>query len=147
MKFVAALDHDAITALFVIDRAMTSAIFLEYIRQCLTADPGAGRHRCHGQSAGAQEPWGAPAHRGPRAPSCATCRPTRPIEQGFSKLKAHLRKAQKRSIDALWQRIGKLLDLFQPAECANFFANSGYALAVCRRGVAESPAASGSNLT
>ena len=50
-----------------------------------------------------------------------------PIEQGFSKLKAHLRKAQERSIDALWQRIGKLLDLFHPAECANFFVNSGYA--------------------
>jgi len=50
-----------------------------------------------------------------------------PIEQGFSKLKAHLRKAQERSIDALWQRIGKLLDLFHPAECTNFFVNSGYA--------------------
>ena len=49
-----------------------------------------------------------------------------PIEQGFSKLKAHLRKAQERSIDALWQRIGKLLDLFHPSECANFFVNSGY---------------------
>jgi transposase len=50
-----------------------------------------------------------------------------PIEQAIAKLKAHLRKAQERSIDALWPRIGKLLDLFQPAECANFFANSGYA--------------------
>ncbi|HEX3953408.1 MAG TPA: IS630 family transposase, partial [Stellaceae bacterium] len=38
-----------------------------------------------------------------------------------------LRKAQERSIDALWQRIGKLLDLFKPGECANFFANAGYA--------------------
>ena len=50
-----------------------------------------------------------------------------PIEQAFAKLKAHLRKAQERSIEALWQRIGSVLDLFQPAECANFFANSGYA--------------------
>ena len=50
-----------------------------------------------------------------------------PIEQGFSKLKAHLRKAQERSIDNLWQRIGKLLDLYHPTECANFFVNSGYA--------------------
>ncbi|MBV8777657.1 MAG: transposase, partial [Alphaproteobacteria bacterium] len=50
-----------------------------------------------------------------------------PIEQAFAKLKAHLRKAQERSIDALWQRIGNILDLFKPAECANFFANSGYA--------------------
>ncbi|HEX3982752.1 MAG TPA: transposase, partial [Acidisoma sp.] len=29
-----------------------------------------------------------------------------PIEQAFAKLKAHLRKAQERSIDTLWQRIG-----------------------------------------
>ena len=50
-----------------------------------------------------------------------------PIEQAIAKLKAHLRKAQERSIDALWQRIGRLLDLFHPAECANFFVNSGYA--------------------
>src|SRR5258707_1262836 len=50
-----------------------------------------------------------------------------PIEQAFSKLKAHLRKAQERSIDTLWPRIGKLLDLFQPTECANFFVNAGYA--------------------
>ena len=60
------------------------------------------------------------------------CRPTyssdlNPVEQAFLKLKAHLRKAQERSIDALWQRIGKLLDLFQPGECANFFLNAGYA--------------------
>ena len=46
-----------------------------------------------------------------------------PIEQAIAKLKAHLRKAQERSIDILWQRIGKLLDLFQPGECANFFVN------------------------
>ena len=37
-----------------------------------------------------------------------------PVEQGFSKLKTHLRKAPQRSIDALCQRIGKLLDLFHP---------------------------------
>ena len=38
------------------------------------------------------------------------------IEQGFSKLKAHLRKAQECPIDILRQRIDKLLDLFQMGE-------------------------------
>ena len=52
-----------------------------------------------------------------------------PIEQTIAKLKAQLRKAQERSIDTIRQRIGKLLDLFQPIECANFFVNSGYARA------------------
>jgi hypothetical protein len=49
------------------------------------------------------------------------------IGQFIAKLKAHLRKAQGRSLDALCQRIGQLLDLFQPNEYANVFANSGYA--------------------
>jgi DDE superfamily endonuclease len=35
LTFVAALRHDGIAAPFVIDRAMTRAIFVEYLRQCL----------------------------------------------------------------------------------------------------------------
>jgi transposase len=50
-----------------------------------------------------------------------------PIEQAIAKLKAHLRQAQERSIDTLWPRIGSILDLFKPRECANFLANAGYA--------------------
>ena len=42
MTFVAGLRHDAITAPFVIDKAMNRTIFLEYLRQCLvpTLQPG-----------------------------------------------------------------------------------------------------------
>ena len=43
-----------------------------------------------------------------------------PIEQVFAKLKALLRKAKERTIDDLWDRIGKLLDEFSAAECANY---------------------------
>jgi transposase len=130
LTFVAALRHDGITAPFVIDCAMTRAIFVEYLRQCLipTLQPGdivvmdnlpahkGGTVRQIIEAAGAELRY-LPAY----SPDL------NPIEQGFSKLKAHLRKAQERTIDTLWQRIGKLLDLFQPQECANFFANSGYA--------------------
>jgi transposase len=49
-----------------------------------------------------------------------------PIEKAFSKLKALLRKAAERTVDALWNRIGALLKEFSPTECANFFAASGY---------------------
>lgn len=49
-----------------------------------------------------------------------------PIEKAFSKLKAHLRKAAERTRDALWDRIGTLIDQFSPAECANFFTAAGY---------------------
>ena len=49
-----------------------------------------------------------------------------PIEQAFAKLKALLRKAAERTKDGLWGAIGQLLDLFPPAECANYLANAGY---------------------
>jgi len=49
-----------------------------------------------------------------------------PIEKMFSKLKALLRKAAKRTVDSLWTEIGMILDLFSPSECANYFASCGY---------------------
>lgn len=44
----------------------------------------------------------------------------------FSKLKAHLRRTAERTRDALWDRIGSLIDLFTLTECANFFTTAGY---------------------
>ena len=52
-----------------------------------------------------------------------------PIEQVFAKLKTLLRKADERTIEATWRRIGSLLDCFTPTECANYLKNSGYASA------------------
>jgi transposase len=49
-----------------------------------------------------------------------------PIEQAFSKLKAHLRKHAERSIESLWWRIGQLLGQFSSAECQSFFRHAGY---------------------
>ncbi|HEX3860778.1 MAG TPA: IS630 family transposase, partial [Stellaceae bacterium] len=37
-----------------------------------------------------------------------------------------LRKAAERSIEALWRRIGLLLDRYSPQECANYFRHDGY---------------------
>jgi transposase len=51
-----------------------------------------------------------------------------PIEMAFSKLKALLRKAAERTIPALWDAIGRLIDLVTPQEAANFFAAAGYEL-------------------
>jgi transposase len=50
-----------------------------------------------------------------------------PIEQAFAKLKAHLRKAEARSFEALWRTIGDICDLFEPQECWNYLKASGYA--------------------
>lgn len=49
-----------------------------------------------------------------------------PIENAFAKLKALLRKAAARTVDALWDVIGRTLDQFTPQECANYFAAAGY---------------------
>jgi transposase len=50
-----------------------------------------------------------------------------PIEQAFSKLKAHLRKAGARTFEALWRAIGAICDLFEPQECWNYLKAAGYA--------------------
>src|SRR5258708_39191808 len=101
------LRQDGITAPFVIDRAMTRAIFTEYLRQCLvpTLAPGdivvmdnlpahkGGAVRQIIEAAGAELRY-----------LPASSPDLNPIEQPIAKLKAHLRKAQERSIDTLWQR-------------------------------------------
>jgi len=49
-----------------------------------------------------------------------------PIEKAFARLKAMLRKAADRTVAGLWELIGKLVDIFLPAECANYFSSCGY---------------------
>jgi transposase len=49
-----------------------------------------------------------------------------PIEQLFSKLKAMLRKAAKRTVGALWDEIGRIIDTISADECRNYFQAAGY---------------------
>ena len=49
-----------------------------------------------------------------------------PIEPFFSKLKHWLRKAARRTVEAVCQAIGEILDRTTPDECSNYFANAGY---------------------
>ncbi|GEO19367.1 IS630 family transposase [Microvirga aerophila] len=49
-----------------------------------------------------------------------------PIEQAFSQIKSHLRKAEARTLDALWRAIGDLCDLLEPEVCRNYFTAAGY---------------------
>ena len=50
-----------------------------------------------------------------------------PIENAFAKLKALLRKAAERSVDGLWNAIGRIIDCFTQTECKNYFTAAGYA--------------------
>ncbi len=49
-----------------------------------------------------------------------------PIDNGFSKLKAHVRKTAARTVEALDAAVASALKTFQPHICKNFFASAGY---------------------
>lgn len=49
-----------------------------------------------------------------------------PIEKAFSKLKAHLRRIEARTVETLWSAIGNLIGSFTPHECQNYFSACGY---------------------
>jgi transposase len=127
--FVAGLRHDDITAPMVADGPMTGALFLKYVQTflCPTLHPGdiviADNLRSH-KVAGVKEAVEAVGahirYLPPYSPDL------NPIEKLFAKLKALLRKAAPRTVDALWKEIGTLLDRFTPDECTRYFASSGY---------------------
>lgn len=56
---------------------------------------------------------------------CPTAR-MNPMEMTFAKLKALLRQKAARTVDALIERIGSMLDRFLPANRANLFQAAGY---------------------
>ena len=130
MTFIAALRHDRITAPFVIDGPINGEAFLADVVSVLvpTLRPGdvvvmdnLGSHK---GKAIRQAIRTAGAHLlflPPYSPDL------NPIEQAFAKLKAHLRKAARRTVEAVINAIGSILEMFTPRECANYLANSGYA--------------------
>ena len=129
--FLAALRLDGLTAPCVFDRPINGASFRALIEQALvpTLRPGdvvvmdnLGAHKVEGVRAAIEAAGASLAYLPPYSPDL------NPIEQAFAKLKTLLRKAQARSVDALWTTIGSLLDAFQPDECANYITNSGYRL-------------------
>lgn len=123
--FIAGLRHDGITAPLVLD----GPAFLAYIQSflCPTLRPGdivvADNLSCHkvaGVRAAIEAAGVTLRYLPPYSPDL------NPIERMFSKLKALLRQAAKRTVNALWAEIGSALDRFTPEECANYFASSGY---------------------
>ena len=128
--FVAGLRNDAITAPFVIDQPMNGDIFLAYVRHLLapTLAPGdivimdnLPSHKVEGVRTAIEAAGATLAYLPAYSPDL------NPIEQVFAKLKALLRAAAPRSIPALWNKIGDLLDAFSANECRNYFVNAGYA--------------------
>ena len=127
--FIAGLRVNALTAPMLLDGPMDGAAFLAYVGNCLcpTLKPGdlviADNLPSH-KVAGVRQAIAATG-----ATLCylpAYSPDLNPIELLFAKLKALLKKAAHRTVATLWQEIGKLLDTFSPAECANYFRAAGY---------------------
>lgn len=49
-----------------------------------------------------------------------------PIEQAYSKLKAHLRRIGARTFTEVFEAIASICDLYDPEECRNYFKAAGY---------------------
>jgi transposase len=129
MTFVAGLRHDGIVAPFVIDKPMNGDIFQTWIERCLLPVVAPGdivvmdnlpAHKRDSVRQAIEAAGASLTYLPPYSPDL------NPIEMAFSKLKAMLRQASERTIDALWKRIGKLLDRFSQNECSNFFKHAGY---------------------
>jgi transposase len=50
-----------------------------------------------------------------------------PIELSFATLKAHLRKAAKRTVPDIIDEIGRAVPLCKSADCRGYFKKAGYA--------------------
>lgn len=127
--FVGALRRRRLTAPMVTDGPMDGEMFLAYVRQflCPTLQLGdivildnLSSHKVGGVREAIHAMGATVPYLPPYSPDL------NPIEKFFSKLKALLRKAAKRDMEALWKEIGELLDTVSEAECVNLFASSGY---------------------
>jgi transposase len=130
LTFLAALRHDRIDAPCVLDGPINGESFKAYVEQFLvpTLRPGdivimdnLGSHKGHAVRRAIRAVGARLLFLPPYSPDL------NPIEQVFAKLKALLRKAAERTVEATWQRIGSLLTRFTPQECANYIRNAGYA--------------------
>lgn len=127
--FVAGLRHDRIVAPVALNCPMNGEIFQAYVDQFLVRELAPGdivvmdnlsSHKSDVvkemiEAAGAELLF-----LPPYSPDL------NPIEQVFAKIKHLLRKAATRTLEALWDEIGRIVDCFSPDECTNYIVNSGY---------------------
>jgi transposase len=127
--FVAGLRHKELVAPMVADGPMDGAMFLAYCKRFLAPAlrPGdifildnLSSHKVPGVKEVIQATGATLLYLPPYSPDL------NPIEKLFSRLKALLRKAAKRTLPALWNEIGRLLNTLTPQECQNYFAACGY---------------------
>ena len=127
--FVAGLRLTGMVAPMVLDGPINGHAFQAYVDQVLVPElkPGdivimdnLGSHKGRAVRAAIEAAGATLLYLPPYSPDF------NPIENAFSKLKALLRKAAERTVDALWDTIGALIPVITATDCANFFAAAGY---------------------
>ena len=127
--FTGALRLTGMTAPMVLDGAMNGVAFRAYVEQILapTLAPGdivimdnLPAHKAAGIREAIEDTGAELRFLPPYSPDF------NPIEMAFSKLKALLRARAERTVTALWNAVGDVIDLFKPGECVNYFAAAGY---------------------
>lgn len=127
--FVAALRTSGLTAPLVLDGAINGNSFLAYVRQVLVPTLRAGdvvvmdnlsSHKRVGVREAIEAVGAKLLYLPPYSPDF------NPIELAFSKFKWLLRSAAERTVEALWNTCGQLLDRFTEHECRNYFRHCGY---------------------
>jgi transposase len=130
MTFLAALRHDRIDAPWVINGPINGEIFRAYVQTQLlkTLKQGdivvvdnLGSHKGREVRKMIRATGAKLFFLPPYSPDL------NPIEQLFSKIKQHMRKAMARSLDAVHDAIANALDAVTSAECGNYLQSSGYA--------------------
>src|SRR5690606_25488084 len=127
--FTGALRLTGMTAPFVYDGAMNGNVFRAYIEQVLVPTLSEGdivvmdnlpAHKSPGISSTIEAVGQTLKYQPPYSPHI------NPIENALAKINALMRAKAQRTISALWDTVGSLLELFSPAECANYFKPAGY---------------------
>jgi transposase len=127
--FVAARRADGLVAPMVIDGAMTGDLFVAYAEQVLAPALRPGdvvvldnppAHKRARAVRAIERAGAAVAYLPPYSPDL------NPTELAFAKLKGLLRSAGRRTVDGVWEFLGKSLDAFAPDECRRYFRHDGY---------------------
>lgn len=127
--FLAGLRLNGLIAPLVIDGAVNGAVFVNYVRQHLATVlhsedilimDNLNSHKVAGVHEAIEEVGARVLYLPP------PCLDFNPIEQVFSKLKWLLCRSGCRTVDALWETCGQLLDRFPAHECANYLKHCGY---------------------
>jgi len=127
--FLAGLTSEGLIAPFVLDGPINAECFLAYVEQILVPalHPGDTVILDNLSSHKDEQAASLIAAAGARLLFLPPYSPDlNPIEMAFAKFKELLRKAQARTVDALWDIIGRTLGLFTPEECANYIRHCGY---------------------